>query len=87
MELDRRQLDRILSMDDESFALLARTIAEAAGANKMKTEMLLSNPEPLKRRISGLTAEEARALIDSAGREKSEEILRLLRERGVDIGR
>jgi hypothetical protein len=87
MELDRRQLDRILSMDDESFALLARTIAEAAGANKMKTEMLLSNPELLKRRISGLTAEEARALIDSAGREKSEEILRLLRERGVDIGR
>lgn len=87
MELDRRQLDRILSMDDESFALLARTIAEAAGANKMKTEMLLSNPELLKRRISGLTAEEARALIDSAGKEKSEEILRLLRERGVDIGR
>jgi hypothetical protein len=87
MELDRRQLDRILSMDDESFALLARTIAEAAGANKMKTEMLLSNPELLKRRISGLTAEEARALIDSAGREKSEEILRLLRERGVDIVR
>jgi hypothetical protein len=87
MELDRRQLDRILSMDDESFALLARTIAEAAGANKMKTEMLLSNPELLKRRISGLTAEEAHALIDSAGREKSEEILRLLRERGVDIGR
>lgn len=87
MELDRRQLDRILSMDDESFELLARTIAEAAGANKMKTEMLLSNPELLKRRISGLTAEEARALIDSAGREKSEEILRLLRERGVDIGR
>ena len=87
MELDRRQLDRILSMDDESFALLARTIAEAAGANKMKTEMLLSNPELLKRRISGLTAEEARALIDSAGREKSEEILHLLRERGVDIGR
>ncbi|MBO5767626.1 MAG: hypothetical protein J6R45_06830 [Clostridia bacterium] len=87
MELDRRQLDRILSMDDESFALLARTIAEAAGANKMKTEMLLSNPELLKRRISGLTAEEARALIDSAGKEKSEAILRLLRERGVDIGR
>ena len=87
MELDRRQLDRILSMDDESFVLLARTIAEAAGANKMKTEMLLSNPELLKRRISGLTAEEARALIDSAGKEKSEEILRLLRERGVDIGR
>ena len=87
MELDRRQLDRILSMDDESFALLARTIAEAAGANKMKTEMLLSNPELLKRRISGLTAEEARALIDSAGKEKSEEIMQMLKNRGVDLGR
>ncbi len=86
MDFDRRQLDRILSMDDESFATLARSIASAAGASKMKTEMMLSNPELLKRRIAGMTAEEAQALIDSAGREKSEEILRLLRERGVDIG-
>ncbi|MBR5858549.1 MAG: hypothetical protein IKZ05_01365 [Clostridia bacterium] len=86
MELDRRQLETLLSMDDESFSKLARAIAEAAGANKLKTEMLVSNPELLKKRLSGMSKADAQALIDSAGKEKSEEILRLLRERGVDIG-
>lgn len=87
MELDRRQLDKILSMDDESFSALARTIAEAAGANKMKTEAMLSNPDILKRKLSQISQEEARQLIDAAGKEKSEEILNMLRERGVDLGR
>ncbi len=86
MELNRKQLEKLLAMDDESFATLARSIAEAAGANKMKTEMMLSNPDLLKRRIAGISAEEAQKLVDSAGKEKSEEIMRLLRERGVDLG-
>ncbi|MBE6683056.1 MAG: hypothetical protein E7595_02755 [Ruminococcaceae bacterium] len=87
MNFDRRELEKLVSMDDESFVELARIIASAAGANKMKTEMLLSNPELLKRRLSKLTPEEADMLINSAGAEKSQEILSLLRERGVDIGR
>ncbi|MBQ8895472.1 MAG: hypothetical protein IKM32_04900 [Clostridia bacterium] len=86
MDFDRRQLEKLLSMDDESFAALARSIASAAGASKMKTEMMLSNPDALKRRIASVSAEDAQKLIDSAGKEKSEEILRLLRERGVDLG-
>lgn len=87
MNFDRRQLDKLLSMDDESFVALARSIAEAAGANKMKTEVMLSNPEMLKRRLSKITPDEARQLVDAAGEEKSEEIMQMLRERGVDLGR
>lgn len=87
MNFDRTQLDKILSMDDESFLMLARSIAEAAGANKMKTEVLLANPEVLKRRIAQMSPQEAREMIDAAGKEKSEEIMGMLRERGVDIGR
>ncbi len=86
MQFDRQQMDKLLSMDDESFCKLARTVAEAAGAGKMKTEALLSNPEILKKRISQLNEQEAQSLIDAAGREKSEEILNLLRKRGVDLG-
>lgn len=86
MELNRKQLEKLLSMDDESFAALARSIASAAGANKMKTEIMLSNPDLLKRRIAEISAEDAQKLVESAGREKSEEIMRLLRERGVDLG-
>lgn len=87
MNFDRRQLDKLLSMDDESFVALARSIAEAAGANKMKTEVMLSNPEMLKRRLAKITPDEARQLVDAAGEEKSEEIMQMLRERGVDLGR
>lgn len=86
MQFDRKQLDRILSMDDESFKALARSIAEAAGANKAKTEAMLSSPELLKRRLSAISEAEALQLINAAGKEKSEDIMRMLRERGVDIG-
>lgn len=86
MEFDRRTLDKLLSLDDESFKSLARTIAEAAGASRAQTEMMLSNPELLKKRLSHVTPEEAKQLIDAAGREKSEEIMEMLRKRGVDLG-
>lgn len=86
MQFDRRQMDKLLSMDDESFKELARTIADAAGANKFKTEAMLNNPELLKSRISQLSEQEAQSLIDAAGREKSEEIMNMLRKRGVDLG-
>ncbi len=87
MEIDRKQLEKLLSMDNESFLELARSIAQAAGANKLKTEVMLSNPEMLKRRIASITSEEAQQLVDAAGKEKSEEIVQILKDRGVDIGR
>ena len=87
MEIDRKQLEKILSLDSESFVSLARSIASAAGANKLKTEVMLSNPDMLKRRLASITEEEAQQLVDAAGKEKSDEIIRMLKDRGVDIGR
>lgn len=86
MQFDRTQLERLLSLDDESFRALTKTIAEAAGASKAKTEAMLNNPDIVKKRLSSISETEARELLNSAGREKSEEILRMLRERGVDVG-
>ena len=86
MEFDRRDLDKLLSLDDESFKTLARTIAEAAGASQAKTEAMLGNTDLLKKRISHMSEEEAKQLINSAGREKSEEILNMIRQRGVSFG-
>lgn len=86
MQFDKKQLERLLSLDDESFRTLTKTIAEAAGASKSKTEALLKNPQMLKQHLSSLSQNEANQILNSAGREKSEEILRMLRERGVDVG-
>ena len=86
MQFDPKQLEKLMSLDDESFKMLTRTIAEAAGASKAKTEMMLSNPEILKRRIATMSPQDAQQLIDAAGPEKSQEIMNMLRQRGVDFG-
>ena len=86
MQLDRNSLEKIMSMDDESFVRLARIIAEAAGANKMKTEIMLNNPDMLKRKLANITPDEAKALMDVAGKEKSREIMEMLRGQGVNFG-
>lgn len=86
MQFDPTQRDKFMSLDDESFKTLARTIAEATGASKAKTEMMLANTDMLKKRIATMSKEEAEALINSARPEKSEEILKILRQRGVDLG-
>ncbi len=87
MEFDRKKLDALLSLDDESFRTLAKTIADAAGADKAQTDMILANPDMVKRRLSRMSADDAKKLIDQAGEEKSGEIMNMLRERGVDLGR
>lgn len=86
MQLDRDSLEKIMSMDDESFKSLAKIIAEAAGASKSKTEMLINNPDLLKRKLARITPEEAQALINSAGKEKSQEIMEMLRRQGMNFG-
>jgi uroporphyrinogen-III synthase len=87
MELDRRQLDKLLSLDNESFSALAKTIAEAAGASSARAEAMFSNPEFLKKKLAQISPEEAQNLLNSVDKEKSEEIMKLLRERGADVGR
>ncbi len=86
MQFDRKELEKLLAMDDESFVTLAKSIADAAGADPAKTQAMLGDPEMLKRRISRINSREAQQLIDAAGKEKSEMILSMLKQRGVDLG-
>jgi len=86
MEFDRSSLDKILSMDEKSFSALVEAIAQGAGASKAKTQAMLSNTDLLKKRLAGMSPAEARGIIDAAGKEKSEEIMNMLRSQGIDIG-
>ena len=86
MEFSPKDLESLLSLDDESFKNLTRTIAEAVGASPSKTEKMIENPSALKKRISRMNEAEALRLIQSAGKDKSEEIMKMLRQRGVDFG-
>ena len=86
MQMDRNQLEKLLSMDNGDFQNLARIIADAAGADKNKAELLIQNPELLKRRLASVSPEDAQKLISAAGEEKSKEIMDMLNKRGVDFG-
>ncbi|MBO4277245.1 MAG: hypothetical protein J5925_02460 [Clostridia bacterium] len=86
MNVDRGSIDRILALDDETLRNLAQSIALASGAQGRKTQKLVNDVRSLRETLARLTPRDAQRLIDAAGVEKSGEIARLLRERGVDIG-
>ncbi|MBR0231282.1 MAG: hypothetical protein IJQ53_03550 [Clostridia bacterium] len=86
MNVDRGSIDRILALDDETLRSLAQSIAQASGADGRRARKLANDVGFLREKLARLTPEDARRLVEAAGEEKSAEIARLLRERGVDIG-
>ncbi len=79
MNLDRASLARLLSLDDKSFAELIKKIALAAGADSSKTTELVKNIDFLRGTLARMSPEEAEKMLTSAGRDKSEEILKIIR--------
>jgi hypothetical protein len=79
MELDNNTLKRLLELDDESFKNIIRQISLAAGGDRSKTETLMSDVAGIKKSLSKMKPQEAERIINSAGKEKSEEILRILK--------
>lgn len=83
MELDRKTLDRILSLDDRSLSELTEKIADAAGADAKKTEELLKNLDFVRNTLSEISVRDAEKLLNAAGKEKSEQILTILKNKGL----
>lgn len=81
MELDRKALDRLLAMDDSALGALTSKIAEAAGADHAKAAQLLGNLDLVRNALARMTPREAEALIRSAGKEKSNEILSIINKK------
>lgn len=79
MALDNNTLNRLLELDDESFKNIIRQISVAAGADRNKTEAMLSDVGGIKRSMAKMSPQEAERMINSAGKDKSEEILRIIK--------
>lgn len=79
MQMDNNTLRKLLDLDDESFKDIIRRIASAAGADRSKTEALISDVKGIKQSLSKMTPEQAERILNSAGKEKSEEILGIIR--------
>ncbi|HBR30824.1 MAG: hypothetical protein PHD46_03575 [Eubacteriales bacterium] len=79
MQLDNDTLRKLLELDDESFRSIIRKISIAAGADQAKTEAFASDVSGIKRSLSKMTPAQAEKILNTAGKEKSDEILRIIK--------
>ena len=80
MQFDNMTKEKLLAMDNKSLAELIGRISTAIGADQRKTGALLSDLDGLKKQFAKLSAADAEKLLSMAGKEKSEQILRMLQE-------
>lgn len=79
MELDPKLLARL---DDRQLAELIGQIASAVGADRQKASALMGNLDALRASLAQLTPEQAKALLDRAGEDKSRDIYDIIRRKG-----
>jgi hypothetical protein len=82
MEFDNNTLRNLLALDDESFKNIIRQISTAAGADPNKTEAFMSDVSGIKNTLANLSPKDAEKLLNTAGKDKSEEILRIIKGGG-----
>lgn len=82
MEIDNNTLRNLLALDDESLKSIIKQISVAAGADPNKTEAFMSDISGLKNTLAKMSPREAEKLLNAAGKERSEEILRIIKGGG-----
>ena len=82
MPLNDKDLERILAMDDASFAALVAEIARAAGGDEKRVRELSAGAPEFKKALAGMSVSKAESLLKRAGRGKSEAIMDALRKNG-----
>jgi len=82
MAFSENDMKKLLSLDDESFAKLIVSIAEATGGAEgaKKAQKLASDVPSLKKLMSRLTPEEAEGLIAKAGKNKTTDIYNIIKD-------
>lgn len=76
--LDNEAYERLKKLSDSDFRALILRIAEAAGADAQKTAAMIASSSSLKSNLASMSREDAERFIESAGRERSEEIYRII---------
>ncbi len=79
MNFDENTKARLLALNDEELKSLIGAICDAAGADKGKAALLQSNAANLRNAFSSMSAADAEKLLQSVGKDKADEIARVLR--------
>lgn len=78
MNIDENTINRLMALDDDSLREIIKKIASAAGADPVKAERMSADIGGIKKTISRMTPSDAERFINIAGKDKSEEILRMI---------
>ncbi len=79
MNFDETTRQHLLAMTDAELKNLIGAICEAAGADKNRAAILQSNVGGLRNAFSNMSASDAEKLLQSVGKDKADEIARILR--------
>lgn len=81
MEMNRSDVSKILSMNDDKLKATIEEIAKAVGADDKKTKALTSDISSLKSKISRMDDNELNKILQSAGKENAEKIMNELNKK------
>lgn len=76
--LDKKDMENLKNLSDSQLRELISVIAQAAGADGRKAASLLSNTDTLRKTIEGMSPAQAEGFIRAVGKERSEEIYRII---------
>lgn len=71
MELNRKTVDKLLSLDDDALREKAEKVAYAAGINGK-----LPDVSKIRAMLSGISEEDIRKLVSALGKERTEQMIR-----------
>ena len=80
MEPNKNDVNKILSMSDEKLKSTIEEIAKAIGADEKKARSLTSDIPSLKSQISRMDDNDLNRILNSAGKENAEKILKELKK-------
>ncbi len=76
--LNEKDMQSFKNLSDEQLRSLVSVIASAAGADGKKAAALASNTDALRQTVSQLSPAQAESFIKAAGKDKAEEIYRII---------
>ena len=79
--LEEKYGDNLKNLSDTQLRELVLLIAQASGADTKKAAYLLGDTDTLRKVISAMSPKQAEDLLRTTGKEKSEEIYRILNGR------
>lgn len=83
MKIDRKLIDQLNALDDNTLASLIRELGKKTGADEKSTMRAAANVGMLRRRVSKMGCDEINKVLSTIGDDKINEVISDLSRRGI----